>query len=1234
MATRVSKRLFSLELNDVPAHLQTPTFALKWSEEIKKSPAVPIIVNLSIDSKGFYLICVNRVKKEVECFDLALIHDTRTGSQVSLPQGGAEYFDQNHIGVLDVPVTSKWLTIYYGNTFVASELRIVHFYFESTSLAREWTEKLFQLGHNQILRNLSSLDCLEKIHSKIIHGLLDLDKRKIPVRSLVQFLCKSNRDSSKVREIHQRLESLKLNIIDSTIDPNEFTFNKFFSLYMNLIQCHETEKLFNAIGGIDYQYLNLENMKVFLKKQNETLNDTTAMDLYEIKANDVIKKYSEHDEYDREKGMSNESFLRYLLSFDNLIIDPKKLDLCMNMDKPLAHYFISSSHNTYLTGYQWTGRSSIEMYRQVLLTGCRCIELDVLDSEKKSDEPEIKHKNTPVKPVLFIEVIVAIKEYAFKVTPYPLVLSIENHCSAKTQTKMAQYFVDVFGKSLITEPLKTHPCSEKYPLPSPNDLKYKILIKNKKISTNSTSSVNNNNNNNHQIINQKPDAISAATGSDTSSDISTFSSTSTDISRTKRLDESKTQKQVIVGNIFSLENQQLLNASPRHCFLNHNPDELEECTDVNENSSSENPPSDGDTICESKATKAMSDLVHYLVPVPFKTFAKAEQLSKSFEMSSFSEDRALSLIREQAKEFVAYNQRQISRIYPRGTRLESSNYNPYMYWLVGCQMCALNYQTLDVPMQINLGLFSFNKACGYIEKPPTLCQLKNSFDPKARTNVENVAGYQIDIKVISGQFLCQDREPTFVDVQLYGIYGDMNKRHEFLVRSKRWNGFQAIYDDTSIDSNKYSIKFPNVSLPDMAALRFAVSSEDGTFIGQSFIPIAHIRSGYRYVVLRNQMNIPINASSLFVFIRINIHIKSEDQEIAKKLVQPLMNQAIERNKLEQDSNKQTSCEDIVSKLLVRNHNTTSMESELMFREQTEKIPTYETKMYEKHLVAASRLHDRKTLCKVLSLHDILTKEIIKEDRNMESKLRRVSVDFHKKIEKQEARFQQCLNLQRDQTCPQGQRPRTASVIQTKDVKESEETLLELYSTKFHLQEELECKNFNEYYKAVDDKIKADYNKQMRQIDNILQEEKNRVNEEVKLQMKKETIEIEKTEKDRDKVSKLKEESFQSNSKASACLIQALEVMHEEVKDILTRNLKTNLNEIEDHKSRELQKCLGKYYNRFERVQYKLQQWMNAAEAALLTGSSLFPHNSRMKISTSLCTFSYPPQEVTKTNSEP
>jgi len=126
--------------------------------------------------------------------------------------------------------------------------------------------------------------------------------------------------------------------------------------------------------------------------------------------------------------MSKESFFRYLLSFDNLIINPTILDLYMDMNKPLSHYFIASSHNTYLTGSQLTGRSSVEMYRQVLLTGCRCIELDVVDSEGKKDEAEIRHVHTPIKPVPFMDVIIAIRDYAFKVSPYPLILSIENHC--------------------------------------------------------------------------------------------------------------------------------------------------------------------------------------------------------------------------------------------------------------------------------------------------------------------------------------------------------------------------------------------------------------------------------------------------------------------------------------------------------------------------------------------------------------------------------------------------------------------------------------------------------------------------------------------------------------------------------------------------------------------------------------------------------------------------------------
>lgn len=48
--------------------------------------------------------------------------------------------------------------------------------------------------------------------------------------------------------------------------------------------------------------------------------------------------------------MSLEGFTRYLLSDENQIVSPEMLDLQDDMTLPLSHYFIQSSHNTYLTG--------------------------------------------------------------------------------------------------------------------------------------------------------------------------------------------------------------------------------------------------------------------------------------------------------------------------------------------------------------------------------------------------------------------------------------------------------------------------------------------------------------------------------------------------------------------------------------------------------------------------------------------------------------------------------------------------------------------------------------------------------------------------------------------------------------------------------------------------------------------------------------------------------------------
>lgn len=63
-------------------------------------------------------------------------------------------------------------------------------------------------------------------------------------------------------------------------------------------------------------------------------------------------------------------------------------------------------------------------------------------------------------------------------------------------------------------------------------------------------------------------------------------------------------------------------------------------------------------------------------------------------MSSFDERQATTLLKERPIEFVNYNKHQLSRVYPAGTRFDSSNFMPQVFWNAGCQLVALNYQTL------------------------------------------------------------------------------------------------------------------------------------------------------------------------------------------------------------------------------------------------------------------------------------------------------------------------------------------------------------------------------------------------------------------------------------------------------------------------------------------------------------------------------------------------------------
>ena len=90
------------------------------------------------------------------------------------------------------------------------------------------------------------------------------------------------------------------------------------------------------------------------------------------------------------------------------------------------------------------------------------------------NEPIVYHGWTLTSKLDFKEVLIdAVKPYAFHTSEFPLILSIENHCSKKQQDRMAQHLVQILGEFMVKGAVDKNRNS----LPSPQDLKRKILIK-------------------------------------------------------------------------------------------------------------------------------------------------------------------------------------------------------------------------------------------------------------------------------------------------------------------------------------------------------------------------------------------------------------------------------------------------------------------------------------------------------------------------------------------------------------------------------------------------------------------------------------------------------------------------------------------------------------------------------------------------------------------------------------
>uniref|UniRef100_A0A8C1GAB4 1-phosphatidylinositol 4,5-bisphosphate phosphodiesterase n=1 Tax=Cyprinus carpio TaxID=7962 RepID=A0A8C1GAB4_CYPCA len=782
---------------------------MKWDED--SSTVTP--VTLRVDPQGYFLYWTDQ-NKETDLLDITYIKDARTGKCTKTPKE-AKLRELLDVGNLVGRIENRMLTVVTGPDMV--NIQYLNFMAFQEDVAKEWAHELFSLASNLLAQNMGRESCLEKAFTRL--KLQTNQEGRIPVKNIFRLF------STDRKRVETALESCNLPAgRNDSIPLEDLTPDVYKSFINNLCPRSEINQIFADLGVKSRNYLTVDQMTEFInnKQRDPRLNEILYPPLKPEQTQLLMEKYEPNPAMIQKGQISVEGFARYLISEENSVIPPEKLDLSEDMTFPLSQYFINSSHNTYLTAGQLAGSSSVEMYRQTLLSGCRCVELDCWKGRTAEEEPVITHGFTMTSEISFKEVIEAIAECAFKTSPFPIILSFENHVdSPKQQAKMAEYCRSIFGDALLTETLEKYPLESGVPLPSPQELIGKILIKNKK-------------------SHPKP----------------------SDGSTKKKLSEQASNSDS--SSVFEP-------SSP-----SAGPDDEDEEDDDDDCKKS----MDEDTAgCEAFATEEMSTLVNYIQPTKFHSFEISKSDKRSYQMSSFVETKALEHLTKTPVEFVEYNKFQLSRIYPKGTRVDSSNYMPQVFWNAGCQLVALNFQTIDLSMQLNLGMYEYNGKSGYRLKPEFMRRPDKHFDPFTESTVDGIVANTLSVKIISGQFLTDKKVGVYVEIDMFGLPVD-TRRKAFKTKTSQSNAINPVWDEEPI-------VFKKVVLPTLASLRIAVYEEGGKFIGHRIIPVSAIRPGYRYIGLRNEKNQALTLPAIFVYIEVKDYVPDTFADVIEALSNPI-----------------------------------------------------------------------------------------------------------------------------------------------------------------------------------------------------------------------------------------------------------------------------------------------------------------------------------------------------------
>jgi phosphatidylinositol phospholipase C delta len=704
----------------LPSRLEQGT----WLKKITKKERKDINLRLDLESAKVFW----DTSRPSKTFYIDDVKEIRSGPEAK------HYREECDVSESSAPL---WFTIVYTDTTRSKgRIKTMHLIALDAGVFNMWTQTLESVSRNRI---------------DMMAGLLGLaDKSAKLVWQRAMKKRGNGEESLDFPSIMELCRSLHINCTENTLrayfskadtdKADKLNQAQFLTFVKRLKERKDVKAIFKSLTSGAKEMDSATFFKFLLLEQDIDVSADPDhwMHIFDKFARATKPKATpaDGDEIPAPLTMNFPAFQTYLTSASNSIL--KSIEPEVRLDRPLNEYFISSSHNTYLLGRQVAGESSTEAYISALQKGCRCIEIDCWDGA--DNFPVVMHGRTLTKAISFHDTIKVINKYAFTESPYPLILSLEVHCSSGQQANMVKLMIGEFGEKLVLQPLDF----ESHVLPSPEELKNRILIK-----------------------------VKAA-----SEDLDTIALTNELSARRQRSFSSPWSRPImmndsLIPNSPLLCSPQSMSPPERATAFWASPRTSTTSTNITMPpsaivSSAEDSDSPHATATEdakkqkktktSNITKGLGDLGVYTRGVKFSDFACID--ANTFNhVFSLNERKFENLTKPGSREkhfLEEHNMRCLMRVYPHAFRINSSNFDPLKCWRRGVQMVALNWQTFDLGQQLNQAMFAGGvDRTGYVLKPTALRRVSHTpiLGPRKAPKKE----VKFTVQIISAQQLPRPR---------------------------------------------------------------------------------------------------------------------------------------------------------------------------------------------------------------------------------------------------------------------------------------------------------------------------------------------------------------------------------------------------------------------------------------------------------------------------------------------